>query len=202
MNFSKHCDLCENEITSLEKGLTCKLTNKKPNFENTCPKIKLNKKFQEKLEIINLEFERIKRNKNSVHLNFYFLITIGFVLIIGGNSFVKLTIESVYTLEISYGIISVGITFLGIAYNKLNEFRRKFKNAEFDKNEIDDFFKKYGIEYKTSFRFKEKIHGTQEVVVKLEYKNWRRKQTTKTYQINSEMIDGIQYFKRWRKDID
>ncbi len=51
MNFSKHCDLCENEMTSFEKGLTCKLTKKKPEFENTCSEIKLDEKFLEKLEI-------------------------------------------------------------------------------------------------------------------------------------------------------
>lgn len=203
MNFSKHCDLCENEITSLEKGLTCKLTKRKPNFEITCPKIKLGKKFQEKLEITNLELERIRRNKTSSHINFYFLITIGFVLIIGGNYFFKSTIESVYSLEISLGIISIGVSLLGVAYAKFNGFRRKLKNAEFDKNEIDEFFKKYGIEYKTSFCFKEEIHGIQEVIVKLEYKNWRRKQTTTTYKVNWEMINNTnstRYFKPLQRD--
>lgn len=188
MSFSKHCDLCENEIRSLEKGLTCKLTNRIPNFNNTCSEIKLNKKFQMKLETSNLELERIKRNENSVKINFYFLITIGFILIIGGAYFIELAIESVYALQISFGIIIAGVTFLGVAYNKLNEFRRKIKNAEFNKNEIDELLKKYGIGYKITFRFKEKIHGIQEVTVKLEYKNWRRKQTVTTYQINGLSI--------------
>lgn len=185
MNFSKHCDLCENKLVSLEKGLTCKLTNKKPEFKNICPQINLNTKFQEKLEITNLELDRIKKRKKNIHLSFYLFIVIGFILIIGANYFLKRTFQSVYTLYYTFGIISVGITFLALGYNKLNEFRRKLYNAEFDKNEIDEFFEKYGIEYKTEFNYKENVHGIQEVIVKMEFENWRKKRTETTYKINS-----------------
>ena len=181
---AKHCDLCENEMVSLEKGLTCKLTKRKPDFKNTCSQIKLDKKFQEKLEISNLELERIQRNKKSIHLTFYFLITIGFLLIIGGDSLAKWTIYYVYVWKVKIGIIAVGITFFGIAYSKLNGFRRKDKKAKLDKNKIDKILNKYGIEYYPSFDFKEKIHGIQEVIVKLEFKNWTKKRTTTTYKIN------------------
>ena len=64
MIFSRHCTLCENEIKSLEKGVTCALTQKKPQFEKKCPDILLNLKFQEKLEIAQLKLERIRRTKN------------------------------------------------------------------------------------------------------------------------------------------
>tara|TARA_B100000809_G_C14892050_1_gene443025 strand:+ start:98 stop:652 length:555 start_codon:yes stop_codon:yes gene_type:complete len=184
MNFSKHCDLCENEITNLEKGLTCKLTNKKPEFKNTCSKINLNEKFQAKIEIINLELEIISRNKRSTHQTFYFLLFIGFILIIGGYYFFKGNTKSVYAMEIAFGIISIGITFWGVASNKLTEFRRKFNNAEFDKFDLDEFLEKYGIEYKSDFSFKEKIHGIQEVIVKMNFKNWKKKRTETTYKIN------------------
>jgi hypothetical protein len=180
MNFSKHCDLCENEIANLEKGLTCKLTYKKPEFKNICSKIKLNDKFKKKVEITNLKLERIRRKKNSVHTTFYILIFIGFTLIIGGNYFVKKSIESVYAMQITFGIISTGITFLGMAYNKLNEFRKKINSAEFDKFDLDKILKKYEIQYKTTFNFKEKIEGTQEIIVEIEYKNWKNKRTTTT----------------------
>ena len=184
MNFSKHCDLCENEITNLEKGLTCKLTKKRPEFKNTCPEIKLNEKFQAKIEITNLELEIISKTKGSVHTTFYILIIIGFILIMGGYYFFKEKTESVYVMQIAFGIISVGVTFLGVAYNKLNEFRRKNSNAEFDKYELDEFLQKYGIEYKTDISFKEKIHGIQEIMVRVEYKNWKKKRTTTPYKLN------------------
>ncbi|QXP59011.1 hypothetical protein [Olleya sp. HaHaR_3_96] len=185
MNFSKHCNLCENEITSFEIGLTCKLTQKKPEFKNTCSKIKLDKKFQKKLELANLELEIIRKNKKSIHWTFYFLITIGFLLIIGGDSLAEWTINSVYVWKIKIGIIAIGITFLVIAYEKLNGFRKKIKNVQFGKHEIDELLKKYGIEYKTSFCFKEKIHGIQEIIIETEFKNWIKKRTTTQYKNNA-----------------
>jgi acyl-CoA thioesterase FadM len=106
------------------------------------------------------------------------------LLIIGGNLFVRENFLSVYILYYSYGIISTGVTFLAVGYNKLNKFRTELYNSEYEKNEIDEFYEKYGIVYKTEFNFKEKIHGIQKVVVKMEFKNWRRKRTTTTYKIN------------------
>ena len=77
-----------------------------------------------------------------------------------------------------------GISILGIAYNILNKHRRKLYNAGYDKHDIDEFLKLYGIEYNTNIDYKEKIHGTQEVNVELEYENWKKKRTTTPYKIN------------------
>lgn len=184
MNFSKHCALCENEITSFENGLTCKLTKKKPNFENTCAKIKLDKKFQEKLEIANLELEILRRNKKSIDWTFYSTIIGGFLLIIGGYFFSEWTIHSIFLWDVKIGIILAGFTFLGIAYSRLHGFRKKEKKTKLDKTKIDEILNKYGIEYYPSFDFKEKIHGIQEVSVRIEFKNWTKKRTTTTYKIN------------------
>ncbi|WP_435262648.1 hypothetical protein [Tenacibaculum sp. nBUS_03] len=178
MNYSKHCDLCENEQTSLKNGLTCSLTNRKPNFKNTCSKINLNEKFQEKLEYLNLELENRKKEKKSVHTKFYLFIIIGFLLITGGVYLFKSTKLSVYGLQVTYMFFGGGISILGIAYNILNKHRRKLYNAEYDKYEIDEFLKLYGIEYDTNIDFKEKIHGIQEVNVEFEFKNWTKKRTT------------------------
>ena len=183
MNFSEHCDLCENEIANLDTGLSCKLTNQYPNFKHTCPEINLGEKFQDKIETINLELKRVKRNKKSVYIYFYFLIIIGFIIVIGGDYFIKSTFKSVYTLKIAFGIISVGITFLVVAYSILNRFRKKLRNAELEKKELDVFLMKYRIDYKVNFDFKKKIHGIQEVILELEFNNWIKKNTKNTYKI-------------------
>ena len=184
MNFSKHCDLFENEITSFENGLTCHLTKKKPDFKSTCAEIKLDKKFQEKLEIANLELEIIRRKEKSTHLTFYSTIIVGFLLIIGGYFFSDWTIHSIFLWSVKIGIIGAGFTFLGIAYSRLNGFRRKYKKAKLDKIRIDEIINKYGIEYYPSFDFEKKIHGIQEMNVKLEFKNWTKKRTTTPYKNN------------------
>ncbi|CAM1340912.1 hypothetical protein [Tenacibaculum aestuarii] len=184
MNFSRHCDLCENQITSLEKGLTCNLTNKKPNFNNTCSKITLDKKFQEKLEIANLELEIIRRNQKSTHLTFYGTIIIGFLLILLGYFLSDWKIFSLYLWYVKIGMIVAGFSFLGTAYSKLNKYRRENKKAELKKNKIDEVLNKYGISYQENFDFKEKIHGTQEVIMNIEFKNWTKRQTTNTYKFD------------------
>ncbi|MEP0262373.1 hypothetical protein [Dokdonia sp.] len=172
---AKHCDLCENRIANLEKGLTCKLTNRKPDFNNICSVIRLDEKFQEKLEIANLELEIIHRNKKSTHLTFYTTIIIGFSLIIGGYLFSSWTIHNLYLWEVKIGIIVSGFAFLGAAYSKLNSFRRKDNKAQLDKIKIDEILKKYGIKYYPNIDFKEKNHGIQEVIIHLEFKNWAKK---------------------------
>ena len=184
MIFSKHCSLCENEIINLEKGLTCKLTSRKPEFENTCSEINLDNKFLEKLEFANLEFERIRRNKNAVHLNFYFLIIVGILLIIGSSAFAKMIPDTIYYLYYKVGAISLGISTIIAASFKLTALREKLKNAKHEKNRIDEVLDKYGISYQLKLHFKEKIHGTQDVDVELELKNWTKKRTTTLYKIN------------------
>jgi hypothetical protein len=184
MNFSRHCDLCDNRISSLENGLTCNLTNKKPDFNNTCSKITLDKKFQEKLEIANLELEIIRRNQKSTHLTFYGIIIIGFLLILLGYFLSDWKIFSFYLWYVKIGIIVAGFSFLGTAYSKLNKYRRENKKAELEKNKIDEVLNKYGISYQENFDFKEKIHGTQEVIVNVEFKNWTKGQTTNSYKFD------------------
>lgn len=73
------------------------------------------------------------------------------------------------------------MTLWGTAFRRLNKFRGNLKNAEFDKNEMDELLKQYGIEYTTNIIFQEKIHGTQELIIQLEYINWTKKRTTTPY---------------------
>lgn len=184
MNLSRHCTLCENGITSLEKGVTCRLTKKKPNFKNTCPYIKLGKKFQEKLEDAILELERIRRHKRSTYLTFYFLIIIGFFLIIGSEILIEWTYDTRYFWETKIAIIGIGMSTLTAATYKLSRFRKKIENAEHTKNKIDLVLNEYGISYTSDFYFEEKIHGTQQANLTLEFKNWTKKSTTTSFMIH------------------
>ncbi len=182
MNFREHCDLCDNLKISLKDGIVCGLTSLKPKFNKTCSKIELNDKFEKKLGLINIEVERIKQEKNSTHLTFYTFIIIGFILIIGGSLLVKFALTSIYTFQITSIIIGAGLTFLGIAYKKLNKYRRKAKIAKAKKSKIDKILNQYQIKYNTDIKFGKKYHGIQEAVVELKIENG--KHSTTTYKIN------------------
>lgn len=183
MNFSKHCDLCENEITSLKNGVTCKLTKKKPNFKNTCSTIKLDEKFQKKLELINLELEGIKKNKNSIYSKFYFQILLGFILIFVSLWFTK-DYSGVLLYFIVYSLITAGLSLWTSAYIILNRYRKKRKNIEFDKNQIDQLLQLYSIGYTSKIVLKDKMHGVLEFDVELNYNNWTKERTITPYKIN------------------
>jgi hypothetical protein len=177
MNLTRHCTLCENGIMSLEKGMTCKLTKRKPDFEITCPDIKLGEKFQKKLERAILELENIHRYKRSSYLTFYFLIIIGFSAIIGSAIFIEWTYSRIY-METKILVIGAGISTLGVATYKLSRFKKKFETAEYTKNKIDLVLDTYGISYTYHFDIKEEIHGAQHINLNLEFKNWKKSSTT------------------------
>lgn len=176
---TKHCDLCEHPKRDFTNGLTCGLTNKKPDFKITCPDILLDKIFQEKLENVNLELKRLNEKKSRKYWTFYLLIAIGFLLIIGNEFYADITLsKSVMRWKFRASAIGAGITILIFAYSKLNRFRTKLKASELEKSKIDSVLEKYRIEYEMNIEYKEKVHGNQNVEITTEYKNWTKKRTT------------------------
>ncbi len=175
MVLARHCDLCDNQKTSLKVGTTCGLNDRKPEFNKTCAKIKLNEKFLKKLEETNLELEKIRRNKNKVYLTFYFSIAVGFLLIIASSDYAEWNLSKTYFWYYKIAMIGVGISILTSAYFKFNGFRNKLGNAEHEKNKIDEVLDEYGISYQSNIIFKDEIHGTQEIDIELKFKNWTKK---------------------------
>jgi len=185
MIFSRHCSLCENEIKSLEKGVTCALTLKKPDFQKKCPDIRLDLKFQEKLEIEHLKLERIRRTKNSTYMIAVITAMIG-ILIISNYSFVAdLTPNSTFYSRDVIGFIAVGVVFTSAGFGRIIHFKRNLNNAQSDIDIIDAVLEKYAISYQTTFEYKEKIHGDQYITVTITFNNWTKKRTTTTY-----IVDG------------
>lgn len=131
--------------------MTCGLTNEKPKFKNTCPDIKFSDSFKEKTTELLSELKIVENNKKSVHFNFYALVIIGFLIIFGGNSLLKQTIEieSVYYFKITILVYGLGILFFSLAYRNLNKHRRKLKNMEFEKAELKKVIDKYNIDLET-----------------------------------------------------
>lgn len=177
---AKHCDICEYPKRDFKNGLTCGLTDKKPDFKETCPDILLSEKFQSKVENTNLELHHINKVKTKVHVTFYILIIIGFLVIMGNKMYADLTHSTTYSLYYRISAIAIGIAILTSAYTKLNRYRKKLERAMFEKSKIDSALKKYGISYTTHFEYKEKIHGDQHIEIITEYKNWTKKHTSTT----------------------
>lgn len=185
MELTRHCALCENEITSLKKGVTCKLTKKKPDFIKNCRDIKLNDKFEQQLVTILLELERISKFKKKEYLTFCVLLVVGILAIMGNKFFAEWRPNSPYYWLNRFIPIAVGITILMGAFFNLSSFRNKQKIAITKKNKIDSVLAEYRITYKSKFDYKEKIHGDQNIEITMEYKNWTKKRTTTMAIINT-----------------
>jgi hypothetical protein len=188
---AKHCDLCEHPKRDLKKGLTCGLNDKKPDFKKVCPNILFNEKFQTKLESTCLEFERNQKAKNEVYLTFFILSIFGFLLIVGNKILAELSYNTTYFWVYRIGSIGIGIIILIRAYFQLNRFRTKLKSANFEKNKIDSVLKEYRISYKVNIKYKEKIHGNQNIEINTEYKNWTKKRTTTKYIKNRASLSKV-----------
>ncbi|WP_275316902.1 hypothetical protein [Tenacibaculum bernardetii] len=145
MKHSKHCNLCDNEIATFEKGIICGISKKKPEFEKYCSDIKLNKKFNERLENVNFKLLELKRKKKWNYLSFFLLIGFSFLLIFKSGTIAELNKNETYFLVHKVGIIAVGITILMNTIRNLTKYKEKLKSVKLEKNEINSVSKIYGI---------------------------------------------------------
>ena len=177
MNFSEHCYLCDNIKTSLDKGITCKLSNEKPNFELTCSKISFNEKLQYRLEKVNLEYKMALNNRKSTLFKFYLFITLGIILLFIGLIFTSFLI----TLYFSFFCIGGGISILSASFFLLKNFRRKLKISKKEKKDLDKLIELYDMRYDINISFGKNIHGLKEAKIDLILDN---KKSNKTYVIS------------------
>jgi hypothetical protein len=173
MDLARHCDLCDNQKKSLKIGTTCGLNDKKPEFNKTCPKIKLNEKFENKLKSVNIEYENFKRKKLLTFAYFGVFVVIGIAVIVGGYLLGKYALESGVISTVPIIIMAVGLAPLGMAFGTLNKHRQEIEIVKNKKDKIDEVLNEYRIEYDIDISFGKEIHGTQEVYAELKTKGIR-----------------------------
>ncbi|QXP59021.1 hypothetical protein [Olleya sp. HaHaR_3_96] len=173
MDLARHCDLCDNQKTSLKIGTTCGLNDRKPEFNKTCPKIELNEKFENKLKSVNIEYENFKRKKLLTYTYFGVFVIIGIAVIVGGYLFGKYIFDSGVISTVPIIVMAVGLAPLGMAFGTLNKHRQEIEIAKNKKEKIDEVLNEYRIEYDVDISFGKEIHGTQEVYAELKTKGIR-----------------------------
>ena len=152
---AKHCDLCDYPKRSLKNGLTCGLTNKKPDFKVACSEIKFSNSFKEYLlELLN-EIEQVKKNKTYVYVNFTLFGIIGLIIILGNYSRLKENFE----MEFNHSswiyftgtllLYVVGFLLIAIAFLKLIQYKKTLNKLKSNKREIDLILKNYNNDIET-----------------------------------------------------
>ena len=152
---AKHCDLCAYSKRSLENGLTCGLTNKKPTFKNTCPSIEFSKSLRDYLPELLNKIEQLRKRKRSVYLKFIACALIGFIIVVGSG------IKLMHSFEMDFNysdylnfngsllLLLVGFFLLSSAFWILNKYKKEFIKFESDKRAIESVLDNYDIDIKT-----------------------------------------------------
>ena len=167
MDLARHCELCDNQIIDLKIGTTCKLNNKKPEFNKTCSKIELNEKFEEKLKIVNANYQNIKNEKGITYLYFIIFFLISISIIVGGYLLGKYGLEKGVISTVPIIIMGVGLIFLSKPFGVLNNHKNEISISKKKKENIDEVLNLYNIRYEMDIQFGKEIHGDKEVYIDL-----------------------------------
>ena len=156
---TKHCDLCEFPKRNLKNGLTCGLTDKKPDFNVFCSDLKFSDSFKEYLPELLNQIKRIKKRKTAVYLKFGLFVVIGLILVFGSYPYLSEYVKKVFDPEFSYSdwkyfspilLLNIGgILFLYMGFYLLKKYHKELKKVESKKAEIDSVLKNYGVEIET-----------------------------------------------------
>ena len=142
MDLIKHCKLCENKLFDFKNGTRCALTNKKPSFTENCNKIKFNDNLKKETTEINLEYELVKRIKNSTYYNLIFYLIISILIMVSGYLLGKYAFEKGVISTLPLIIIAVGFFTLPLAFSPINKYNQNIKVAKRKKEELDLLIKK------------------------------------------------------------
>ncbi|PKG50963.1 hypothetical protein [Olleya sp. 1-3] len=181
MDITRHCILCENQVKDLDTGLTCKLTKKAPDFYKKCPNIKLDKMFEYELHQANLNLHLILKKKNINYTKIIILAIFGIIIILGNEQITNTLRPLNYYWVYRVSLIGIGILIIINANFKMQSLLSQLKSVRFKKSKIDNVLDKYRIIYYTTFDYKKKIHGYQEIELTIKYKNWKKNNTTSLF---------------------
>lgn len=153
---TKHCDKCEFPKMNLETGLTCGLTNNKPDFKVFCPDIKFSDSFKEYVPKLLNQITELKKTKTSVYFNFGLFMGLGLLIIVGSYPNLIKYLKKTFEPEFSYSdwkylslfllVDIIGILLISIGLWPFKKYHNKLNKLESEKREIDSVLKSYGIE--------------------------------------------------------
>ncbi len=157
---AKHCDLCKFPKRDLKNGLTCALTNKKPDFNVSCLNIKFSDSFKEYLPELLNQIEKIKKRRNSVNLKSILLGILGLIIIFGNYPLLKRAVEAKYEYwfysyfldTLLFYIIGVGL--ISMAFSSINKYKKDLEILECEKREINEILKNYKLDIESLLKTK------------------------------------------------
>ncbi|MCB9185733.1 MAG: hypothetical protein H6601_03220 [Flavobacteriales bacterium] len=168
--LTKHCSLCDNQVVDFNIGTTCSLTNQKPDFNESCPKIVLGDKFWESLKTLNIQQQLLLNAKTITYLNAGVFAVIGIAIIYGGYYFGSMIWDAGFISTVPLTIVGVGLLVTSYSLAPIRTFSNKLSIAKEKKDRMDGVLKLYGIEYDIKLKVEKEIHGSHDIRMELKIK--------------------------------
>ncbi|MCB4809052.1 hypothetical protein LG651_12405 [Tamlana sp. 62-3] len=146
---TRHCNLCEHSKRSLKHGITCRLTNKKPDFIEFCPNIKFTEAFNDSYKSLNSNIKIARKGNIVAYIKFVLLIIIGLFVILKSY---YLLIEAntrdysrsgYHYFKLAILVLFLGSAFVKLAFISLSNYTKPLRELKFEKKEIDIILRKY-----------------------------------------------------------
>ena len=174
--MKRHCDLCNHQKLSLDKGSICDVTNTKPSFNRTCIKVKFGNKFNDQLTKVLVEYEELKQSKSKAYKNYFFGLFFGTLIVLIGYfswNFLKENVISLRGAKFLFLLpalaLAAGYYIIKNTINKLNKYKAQLIYIENEKLGIDEVLNLYNKKYEYEVRFNKEIHGIKEVEIDLNF---------------------------------
>ncbi|MDY7393701.1 hypothetical protein UMM65_00460 [Aureibaculum sp. 2210JD6-5] len=174
---TEHCLLCENQRYDFKEGVYCGITEKKPDFKETCDIINFGKTLEDKILEVNVELDLVKRTKVDTigHLIIFTLIGIAIIyfglFLANKYGFSLIVHESILGIR-GFGtmviLVSIGISLLIFAIAPLNLYRSNIKIAKLKKQKLDQILEFYKLRYNINLQIKKHWAGHKEVAHELD----------------------------------
>ncbi len=169
MEKSKHCEICENQLYDFKTGTRCGITNERPCFKEKCSDIIFDKKYQDKIREVNIEFESIRRDKFLYYLNFSLYFGIGVSLMFTGYFLGVYLFKKGAMSTVPMVIIGIGFLVLPKAIGSLVSYYQKISVAQMKKTKLDEILSRYNIEYSIDVIINADIHDNKEIEANLTF---------------------------------
>ncbi len=166
--MKKHCDLCDHQVLSLEKGTVCSVTNKKPNFNRTCVRIGFDNKLKEMLTELHINIEVGKKDQKKTARSLILNLISGSLIVFGGYLLWQYILNQGYIAYLPAVIIAIGLYLIWKPFKQIKTVNNEISNSKNEIEEIEEVLKLYNQKYTSKVKFDKEIHGIQEVEINIE----------------------------------
>jgi|GEM_PF-658900 len=197
MDKTKHCDICDNALRSMEQGLICGITNQKPQFINKCDKIGFGESLLKKIELVGFELKLTERKKWLTFFNFIFFLLVSFGFWIGGYILWSMAFGEGVLATLPFIIMFLGFMILPMATGPIRKYYFDKKSNKKKKDNLNALLDKYGLSYNSEIDLVKGYHNILNVRVDVKlFKNGKLKQEYSNqfdYNNNEKRVDNYNF---------